>query len=72
MGDEVKLEKQLKLACVQAVITDQLGKKLLGEVLTLLDASVSDIESRKAVKSLVSQAFYRSSNRILLELNNLP
>lgn len=68
---EVNLENQVKLACVSAVLSDILSKKLYGEVLTIVDCSVNDLESRKAVKSLISQAFTRNTSRVLVELNKL-
>ena len=38
--------------------------KLEGEALTIVDASFSDLEQRKAVKDLIKGAFFRNINRM--------
>jgi len=68
---EINLENQVKLACVSAVLSDILSKKLFGECLTIIDASVLDSDSKRAVKSLISQAFTRNTSRILVDLEKL-
>ena len=65
------LERKLKYACVSAVIAELINKKLFGEIMTIVDVSVSDTQSRKAAKSLVSQSFTRVTKQFLTELNNL-
>lgn len=40
------------------LIEVQVEKFLLGKVLTIIDASYSDIEQRNAVKDLIKQAFH--------------
>jgi predicted kinase len=65
------LEKKVKIACVVSVLEECLRKRLFGEIMTIIDASISDPDSRKAVKSLSSQSFTRISKQILVELNNL-
>ena len=67
----VNLEKKVKVACIQSILVDCINKHLFGEIMTIVDASVSDAESRKAVKSLVSQSFTRISRQFMSELNNL-
>jgi hypothetical protein len=67
---DVNYEKSLKLGCVSAILVENINRHLFGEVLTILDASISDPESRKASKSLVSQSFSRVSKRVMEELNN--
>lgn len=67
----VNLENYIKLACVNAAVLDFINKKLYGEVLTIQDASVLDLNSKRAVKSLISQAFTRNTARLLVELNKL-
>jgi len=69
--NNINLEKLIKLACVSASLENNLNKRLFGEVFTVLDASALDSNSKKAVKSLISQAFTRTRNRIEFELNNL-
>lgn len=65
------LEKQVKLGCVSAVLEDEIKKRLFGEILTIVDASVYDLQSRKAVKSLISQSFTRVTSQVLNRLNSL-
>lgn len=67
----IDLEKKVKIGCISAILVENINKKLIGEILTIVEASSSDIESRKAIKSLINQAFSRISNKIMLELNNL-
>jgi hypothetical protein len=65
------LEKKIKYACISASVTEFINKRLFGEIMTIVDASVSDTQSRKATKSLVSQSFTRVTRQFLTELNNL-
>jgi len=69
---EINLEKKVKLSCFSAAIAENIQKRLFGEVFTVLDASIADLSSRKAVKSLISQSFTRACNRIMSELNSIP
>ncbi len=69
--NRINLDKRVKIGCVRAILLEQLNKKLFGNVLTIVDASVSDLASRKAVKSLISQGFSQVSRNIEVELNNL-
>ena len=69
--ENMNLEKLVKLACVSASLESNLNKRLFGEVLTIIDASYSDPQSKKAIKSLVSMSFSRVRDRVLSELNNL-
>lgn len=69
---EIDLKKKLPLACFSATFTENINKRLFGEIFTIVEVAVSDLESRKSVKSLISQAFTRASNRIMSELNRLP
>ena len=69
---EESLNKLVKVSCVYAILTECLSKKLYGEVQTIIDASALDFESKKAVKSLISQAFTRSGNKIRTEIDKLP
>jgi hypothetical protein len=69
--DSINLEKKVKLGCIHSVIVDNLNKKLYGEILTICDASAKDVESRKAMKSLVSQCFSRISRNIMLEIDKI-
>lgn len=41
----------------QSIVLGDLVKKLQGKVLTVVEASYSDIEQRSAVKSIVKQVF---------------
>ena len=68
---EVNLEKRVKLGCVSAVQGDLINKKLYGQIFTIIDATVSDLQSRKAVKSLVSQAFTSCTRDVLFSLNEM-
>ena len=68
--NEINLEKKLKLGCISGILTENINKKLYGEILTIADSSISDPVSRKAVKSLISQAFTRITSRVMSELNN--
>lgn len=75
MGDFIAgldLEKKIKTSCLASVLIGQINKKLFGEVMTLIDASIRDVDSKKAMKSLVSQAFTRCTRQIVLEINELP
>ena len=71
MDSNINLENQVKLACVNAALLDFINKKLYGEILTIADMSISDLQSRKAAKSFISQSFTRNTSRILVELNKL-
>jgi len=66
------LNKFVKISCVYAILTECLSKKLYGEVLTIVDCSILDPDSKRAVKSLISQAFTRTNNKISSELEKLP
>jgi len=70
-NNNITLEKQVNLACVSAALSDVLSKKLYGEVLTIVDCSILDPDSKRAVKSLISQSFSRNISRVLIELNKL-
>ena len=59
MGDFISgldLEKEIRTSCLASVLIEQINKKLFGEVMTLIDASIRDVDSKKAIKSLISQA----------------
>lgn len=47
----------------------QINSLLLGKVLTIIDASYSDIQQRQAVKDLVKQAFYNQVDWLLQRQN---
>lgn len=44
---------------VDQVLSEAVGKRLLGELLTVVDASQGDKEQRNAVKSLVRQNVHK-------------
>ena len=67
----IDLEKKIRLGCVSAILMENISKKLFGDILTVCDASSKDAESRKAVRSLVSQSFSRVLNKINRDLDNL-
>lgn len=46
------------------VLSEVLGKKLLGELLTIVDSSIADKSQREATKSLVRQAVQRCSTEL--------
>jgi hypothetical protein len=66
------LEKEIKVGCLASILVDNINKKLFGEIMTIVDASGKDAESKKAMKSLVSQAFTRSTRQIVSNINDLP
>jgi hypothetical protein len=66
------LEKEIKVGCLASILIDNINKKLFGEIMTIVDASGKDAESKKAMKSLVSQAFTRSTRQIVSSINDLP
>ena len=68
---ETNLDKSIKLGCVKAALSEHLSKKLFGEVFTVIDASTINTDSRRAIKSLISQSFTRANNRIINDLENL-
>lgn len=45
--------------------------KLEGEALTIVDASFSDVEQRKAVKDLIKGCFFRNINRMAESLTGV-
>lgn len=65
------LEKEIRIGCVQSHFTESINKKLFGEVMTIVDASILDNSSKKAVKSLISQAFSRNTNVFFVELSKI-
>lgn len=69
--DSLDLDKDVKLGVVSAMLSESINKHLFGEILTIVDASSKDVESRKAIKSLVSQAFTRNTNSFLLGLDKI-
>ena len=71
MNNNINLENQIKLSCVNAALSDFINKKLYGEILTIADMSISDLTSRKAAKSFISQSFTRNTSRVLVELYKL-
>jgi uncharacterized membrane protein YgaE (UPF0421/DUF939 family) len=46
-------------------------KYLLGRVLTIIDASIQDTEQRKALKDIIQEAFWDSSNNTWILRNSL-
>ena len=66
------LEKEIKVGCLASILIEQINKKLFGEIMTIVDASGKDAESKKAMKSLVSQAFTRTTRQIVSNINELP
>lgn len=54
----------LDISCVESAKND-LVKQLDGELLTLIEAVVSDKQSCEAVKSLVKQCVHRNADRFL-------
>jgi len=66
------LEKEIKVGCLASILVDQVNKKLFGEIMTIIDASGKDAESKKAMKSLTSQAFTRTTRQIVSNINELP
>lgn len=66
------LEKEIKVGCLAPILIEQINKKLFGEIMTIVDASGKDAASTKAMKSLVSQAFTRTTRQIVLNINDLP
>ena len=71
MSNNMDLNKMVKLGCISAVLSDNINKKLIGEVLTIVDATACDVQSKKAIKSLISQSFSRISNKVMSDLVNL-
>ena len=69
--DSLDLDKELKLGVILAFVSRHFNRRLFGEILTVIDASISDLESRRATKSLISQAFTRNTRELLLSLNKL-
>ncbi len=65
------LEKQVKLGCVNASLIENINRRLYGEILTICDASVANLQSLKAIKGLVSQAFTRHSRGFMEDLNRV-
>jgi len=65
------LDKKVNVSCLASIIIEQVNKKLFGEIMTLIEASSKDLESRKAMKSLTSQAFSRCTHQIVLSVNLL-
>lgn len=51
------------------VLSEVLGKKLLGELLTIVDAASGDKVQRDAIKSLVRQAATKAMNELHLRLD---
>jgi hypothetical protein len=51
------------------ILSEVLAKKLVGELLTLVDASYSDKTQREAVKSFVRQSCQRAINEISSQLD---
>jgi hypothetical protein len=70
--DGLDLEKEIKVGCLASILVDTINKKLFGEILTIIDASGKDAESKKAMKSLASQAFTRNTRQLVLNINALP
>jgi hypothetical protein len=66
------LEKEIKVGCLASILVDNINKKLFGEILTIIDAVGKDAESKKAIKSLVSNAFTRNTRQLVLNINALP
>lgn len=65
------IDKSVKLGIVFPILTEYVNKKLFGEILTIMDASISTIESRKAVRSLISQAFSRNTEQVRSKLDEI-
>lgn len=68
----LNLEKEIKVSCLASILVEQINKKLFGEIMTIVDASGKDAESKKAMKSLISQAFTRNTRQIVSSINELP
>lgn len=69
--ESLELDKSLKLGIVSAFISENINRNLFGEIMAVVDASSKDVESRRAIKSLVSQAFTRHTRELLFGLNKL-
>lgn len=70
--DGLDLDKKITVGCLVSIITEQINRRLFGEVMTLIDASCKDVESKRAIKSLISQSFTRNTRQIVSSINDLP
>ena len=69
--DGLDLDKEIKFGIISAFISEHFNRRLFGEIMAIVDASSKDLESRRAIKSLVSQAFTRHTRDLLSSLDNL-
>jgi sensor domain CHASE-containing protein len=53
---------------VKEILSEVVAKKLVGELLTLVDASYSDKAQREAIKSLVRQSVQKALNELNTQL----
>jgi sensor domain CHASE-containing protein len=53
---------------VKEILSEVVAKKLVGELLTLVDASYSDKAQREAIKSLVRQSVQKALNELNSQL----
>ena len=67
MGEETKCAIQIDYPTVVKVLTEQL-ESVVGEVLTIIEASMPEGSSREATKNLVKKAVWRGSDRIKVQL----
>lgn len=61
----------LKFECVKNGIENEFGKKLVGELLTLVDMSGLDLNAKKAFKDMIRQTIYRNCGSTLELLSQI-
>jgi hypothetical protein len=64
-GNSTGSEKTGWVTMVAEVITDRDIERIVGKVLTVVDATIADREQREAFKSLMKQAIYGYYNKML-------
>ena len=69
--EKVVLDGESTRVIVKALISEWINRKLYGEALTILDASSKDVESRKAIRSLISQAFTRNTRQLVSSIDKI-
>jgi len=67
MADEVKCAVEIEYPVVVKIITDQLDS-VVGDVLTIIEASMPEGSSREATKKLVKAAVWRGCDRMKVQL----
>ena len=61
----------LQYDCIENIFKNEFTTKIIGEALTIIDASGLDREAKKAFKDLFRQCVYRHSGRVLSMLKVL-